>query len=59
MIRKSQLNALDELNYLEWVSYDEFDDVQLVVESGLGKLHTAIWKTGPRIKYDQDLGEWM
>ncbi|CAG8627798.1 153_t:CDS:2 [Paraglomus brasilianum] len=59
MIRKSQLNAADELNYLEWVNYDEFEDVQLVVESELGKLYTAIWKTGPRIKYNQDLGEWM
>ncbi|CAB4416738.1 unnamed protein product [Rhizophagus irregularis] len=64
LILESQLGAKSRFDYLEWIPFDRFKDVQLIGSGGIGSVYQAIWLDGPREKWDNKsrqyirCGEW-
>jgi hypothetical protein len=64
LILESQLGAKSRFDYLEWIPFDRFKDVQLIGSGGIGSVYQAIWLDGPREKWDSKArqyvrcGEW-
>ncbi|EXX67695.1 Kin1p [Rhizophagus irregularis DAOM 197198w] len=48
LIRESQLNAIDSLDYFEWINYDEIIDIEYITEGGFGKIFKGVWTKGPK-----------
>ena len=63
-ILETQLNAHSRFDYLEWIPFDRFKNVQYVGSGGFGSIYKAIWLDGPREKWDKKTyqyvccGEW-
>ncbi|CAG8437172.1 13576_t:CDS:2 [Funneliformis mosseae] len=58
-ILESQLNAKSRFDYLEWIPFDRFKDVQLIGLGGFGSVYHAIWLDGPREKLDKKTGQYV
>ncbi|CAI2176337.1 15005_t:CDS:2 [Funneliformis geosporum] len=58
-ILESQLNAKSRFDYLEWIPFDRFKDVQLIGLGGFGSVYNAIWLDGPREKMDTKTGQYV
>ncbi|CAB5368288.1 unnamed protein product [Rhizophagus irregularis] len=64
LILESQLGAKSRFDYLEWIPFNRFKDVQLIGSGGIGSVYQAIWLDGPREKWDNKsrqyirCGEW-
>ncbi|GES78515.1 kinase-like domain-containing protein [Rhizophagus clarus] len=64
LILESQLGAKSRFDYLEWIPFDRFKDIQLIGSGGIGSVYQAIWLDGPREKWDSKTrqyvrcGEW-
>ena len=70
LIRESQLNASSIFNFLEWIEYSKFENIEHIADGGFGKVYKAIWKDGTitskkdeikNIYYQWDVGrsEWI
>ncbi|EXX52892.1 kinase-like domain-containing protein [Rhizophagus irregularis DAOM 181602=DAOM 197198] len=46
-IQKAQLKAKNFDQIIEWIEYDEFEDVEYLAKGGFGTTFKAIWKDGP------------
>jgi hypothetical protein len=44
--------------FLEWVSFDRFDNVKQIGEGGFAKVYSATWVDGRAIYIKQDDGSW-
>uniref|UniRef100_U9UQG7 Protein kinase domain-containing protein n=1 Tax=Rhizophagus irregularis (strain DAOM 181602 / DAOM 197198 / MUCL 43194) TaxID=747089 RepID=U9UQG7_RHIID len=44
LIRDSQINARNSLEKLEWIEYDNFENIEYVAKGGFGIIYKAIWK---------------
>ncbi|CAH1756674.1 8705_t:CDS:2 [Entrophospora sp. SA101] len=64
-ILETQLNAQSRFDYLEWIPFDKFKNIQYVGNGGFGSVYKAIWLDGPREKWDKKTyqyvccGEWV
>src|SRR4051812_30958974 len=47
-----KINEYDDI-IVEWVPYNQFDDIKEINKSGSATLYSAIWMDGP-LKYDDD-----
>ncbi|CAB4414675.1 unnamed protein product [Rhizophagus irregularis] len=45
-IQKSQFNALHYKKCLEWMSFEKFQNITYIAESGFGKIFSAEWSEG-------------
>ncbi|GBC07860.1 hypothetical protein RclHR1_07730013 [Rhizophagus clarus] len=45
-IQKTQLKAENEYQFLEWVEYDKFENIEYFAKGGFGTTYKAIWKDG-------------
>src|ERR1043165_2768070 len=52
-IRKSQKQAQTDRDYLEWIPYDNFIDIEYVASGGYGDIFSTTWKEGPRWAWDE------
>ncbi|CAG8473188.1 5097_t:CDS:2 [Funneliformis mosseae] len=59
LIRESQSSAPDYYNYLEFIHYDRFKDIEKIAEGGFGVVFKATWLDGIRIAKKQDDGIWI
>lgn len=41
-------SRVEKHGWLEWISYDEFTDIEFIARGGFGSVFKAIWKKGPR-----------
>jgi hypothetical protein len=48
LIQESQLNAIDGLDYLEWIDYKEIIDIEYITRGGFGKIFKGVWTKGPK-----------
>src|ERR1700722_15611334 len=46
-IRKTQISLVKSRGKLEFVSYDEFKNVEFIAEGGFSKIYKATWNNGP------------
>ena len=44
--------------FLEWVSFDRFEDIKQIGEGGFAKVYSAKWNDGRSIYTKQDNGSW-
>jgi serine/threonine protein kinase len=48
-IRDTQRNAKSYTSYLEWIPFEDFEDVKQIAKGGFGTVYHSWWKTGERI----------
>jgi hypothetical protein len=48
-IRDTQRHAKSYTSYLEWIPFEDFEDVKFLASGGFGIVYKAMWKTGERI----------
>ena len=57
-IQNSQLNALSWRNCLEWVSFENFQNVSYITKGGFGKIYSAEWTEGCIYDWDIENQKW-
>ncbi|CAG8599836.1 9129_t:CDS:2, partial [Dentiscutata erythropus] len=56
IIKDTQLNATSKCDYLVWIDYNEFEDVEYLANGGFGDVYFGIWINGPEkvLIYDEE-----
>ncbi|GBB97941.1 hypothetical protein RclHR1_03100003 [Rhizophagus clarus] len=57
-IQKSQLNAKNSGEILEWIEYDRFENVEYLTKGGFAIIYKAIWKDGYINEWDSKNNQW-
>ncbi|RIA85962.1 kinase-like domain-containing protein [Glomus cerebriforme] len=57
-IQKTQLEAKNCLEVLEWIEYDRFEDIKYLAKGGFGTTYKAIWKDGYIYSWDPKNNKW-
>ena len=58
-IRYTQLNANENMDYLEWIEFDQFDLVENINKQGaFSSIYSAVWMEGPRWNLDEEAETW-
>ncbi|POG81067.1 kinase-like domain-containing protein [Rhizophagus irregularis DAOM 181602=DAOM 197198] len=58
-IRHTQLNASENMDYLECIEFDQFDLVENINKQGAFiSIYSAIWMEGPRWSVDEEAEVW-
>src|SRR4051794_18198315 len=47
LIKDIQLDAKSEIEYIDWIPYNEFKDIEQIGKGGFGTVYSAVWKSGP------------
>ena len=50
-----RLNAKHHNNYIQWIPFDEFKNIEYLAKGGFGEVHKATWVNG---YYNKDSGEY-
>ncbi|RIA85639.1 kinase-like domain-containing protein [Glomus cerebriforme] len=58
LIRKSQLNAQDGLDYFEWIDYREIESIEYITKGGSSRIFKGVWIKGPKHKLDSKKLNW-
>src|SRR5438045_1250337 len=58
-IQHAQLNAICFTNYLEWVPFENFQDVTYITKGGFGKIYSAEWPEGKLMFWDIENQKWI
>jgi hypothetical protein len=56
-IQRMQLNIDKQNNIIEWIPYDQFNDIKELWKDELTTTYSAIWKDGP-LRYNYDIYEY-
>src|SRR5688572_17254617 len=59
LIQTSQLNALISLNCLEWIPFENFQNVTYITRGGFGKIYSAKWPEGNIYFWDIENQKWF
>lgn len=59
LIQESQRLAPDYYNYLEFIPYNHFVDIERIAEGGFGVVYKATWLDGIRKAKKEDNGIWI
>ncbi|RIB27367.1 kinase-like domain-containing protein [Gigaspora rosea] len=59
MIQDTQLRANNNLSYLEWIPFENFDLVEFRARGAFSILYSGLWLEGPRQKWDDIDGDWF
>src|SRR5436190_12046389 len=58
-IRYTQLNASKNMDYLEWIDFDQFDLIENTNKRGaFSSIYSAVWMEGPRWNFDEAAEVW-
>ncbi|GBC08567.1 hypothetical protein RclHR1_08220005 [Rhizophagus clarus] len=58
LIQYSQLNAVFDTKYLEWIPYERFQNVTYITRGGFGEIYSAYWPEGYIFYWDIEKQEW-
>ncbi|PKY20385.1 kinase-like protein [Rhizophagus irregularis] len=59
LIKHTQLNAKEGMDYLEWIDFDQFDLIENINKRGaFSSIYSAVWMEGPRWKLDEEAEVW-
>lgn len=58
LIQRHQLKAINHKQLLEWISYDQFANVEHLADGGFSKIYKAEWNNGPINKLNTEDGKW-
>ena len=58
-IRYTQLNARENIGYLEWIEFEDFEFVEYTNKRGaFSTIYTATWLEGPKWNLDKEAEMW-
>jgi hypothetical protein len=58
-IRYTQLSANENMDYLEWIDFDQFELIKNTNKRGaFSSTYSAVWLEGPRWKIDEEAEVW-
>ena len=58
-IRYTQLNAKENMDYLEWIDFDQFELVKFTNKQGaFSSIYSAVWMEGPMWNLDEKADLW-
>jgi hypothetical protein len=58
-IQQSQLDAVHYKKYLEWISFENFEDITYITRGGFGKIYSAKWPEGCIRYWDIENQKWI
>ena len=58
LIQHSQFNATYCFNCLEWIPFENFQDVTYITRGGFGKIYSAFWPKGSIWYWDIENQRW-
>ncbi|CAB5392262.1 unnamed protein product [Rhizophagus irregularis] len=59
LIRYTQLNAKGNMDFLEWIEFDQFDLIKNINKRGAhSSIYSAVWMEGPRWNLDEESELW-
>jgi hypothetical protein len=59
LIRYTQLNAKGNMDFLEWIEFDQFDLIKNINKRGAhSSIYSAVWMEGPRWNLDEEAELW-
>src|SRR5581483_7440583 len=59
-IRYTQLNANENMDYLEWIKFDQFELIgeNINKQGAFSSIYSAIWIEGPKWNLDEETDSW-
>ncbi|PKY50486.1 kinase-like protein [Rhizophagus irregularis] len=57
-IQQSQLNAVYFSKYLEWIPFENFEDITYITKGGFGKIYSAKWPEGFIYSWNIENQKW-
>ena len=58
-IRHTQINANENMDYLEWIDFDQFELIENTNRRGaFSSIYSAVWMEGPRWNLDEEAEVW-
>src|SRR5207302_9581010 len=57
-IRKCQLLSSLPEHILEWIPFEEFENIEKLTEGGFSTIYTATWTRGTIVDYDENKKEF-
>ncbi|RHZ80445.1 hypothetical protein Glove_136g102 [Diversispora epigaea] len=54
LIKECQQKTIAPNSVIEWIEYDQFENIELLTEGGCATIYTAIWKDGYYAKWDPE-----
>ena len=58
-IRHTQLDAKENMDYLEWIDFDQFELIEYTNKRGaFSSIYSAVWMEGPRCYLDEEAEIW-
>ena len=58
LARYNLINSLGLGKFLEWVPFEEFQNVTYITSGGFGKIYLAKWHNGPILEWDIENKKW-
>ncbi|PKK62514.1 hypothetical protein RhiirC2_814508 [Rhizophagus irregularis] len=59
LIKYTQLSAKENMDYLEWIDFDQFDLIENINKRGaFSSIYSAVWMEGPRWNLDEETEIW-
>jgi hypothetical protein len=58
LIKKTQLEAKNYKEVLEWIEYDRFENIEYLAKGGFGTTYKATWKDGYIKYWDFENNQW-
>ena len=58
-IQQSQLDAVYYTKCLEWIPFENFQDVTYIAQGGFGKVYSAVWLEGYILYWDIENQQWI
>ncbi|CAG8571992.1 40319_t:CDS:2, partial [Gigaspora margarita] len=52
-------SAVDNFSYLEWIPFENFDEVEFQTRGVFSVVYSGVWFEGPRQKWDDKDGIWL
>jgi hypothetical protein len=58
LIQRTQLNAKNNREVIEWIEYDRFENIEYLAKGGFGTTYKATWKDGYIWYWDSENNQW-
>src|ERR1700733_10969686 len=58
LIQRTQLDAKNHKEILEWIEYDRFENIEYLAKGGFGTTYKATWKDGFIEYWDSENNQW-
>ena len=59
LIQRTQLDAKNNVEILEWIEYDRFENIEYLAKGGFGTTYKATWKDGFIYGWDSENNQWL